>query len=407
LPAIEVRGLWKTFRIPHERKTTLFENLSGLMKSSEYESYTVLKDVNFEVAKGECVGIIGDNGSGKSTLLKIIANILRPSKGEIKVEGTMTPFLELGVGFQPDLTVRENVGIYATIMGLSAKEISMRMGDILDFADLRRFEDSKLKNLSSGMQVRLAFSTAVQTDPDILLVDEVLAVGDMDFQQKCFEVFEQYKKDKVTMLFVSHDLSAVRRFCDKTLLLNNGRQIDFGETNRVIDKYIYKEERQVNQVAEKKEIEENNEVEEKKGRWGNKRMEILGVKFIDKNGMENNNFVSGDPFRARIYYEAHEPINSPIFGIVFYNQDTYCYGTTTEFKKIDMGQVNGKGYVDFFLERLPLIEGMFQVTVALAPPDYKFAYDWHDRLYSFQVHRANQNLGLFDMNGNWSLEKYA
>ena len=182
----------------------------------------------------------------------------------------MTPFLELGVGFQPDLTVKENVGIYATIMGLSAKEISKRMDNILDFAELRRFEDSKLKNLSSGMQVRLAFSTAVQTDPDILLVDEVLAVGDIDFQQKCFDVFEQYKKDNVTILFVSHDLAAVRRFCDKTLLLSSGRQVDFGETNAVIDKYIYKEERQVNQG------------EEKKTRWGTKRIEILDVKFIDK-----------------------------------------------------------------------------------------------------------------------------
>jgi lipopolysaccharide transport system ATP-binding protein len=356
---------------------------------------TVLQDISFSVEEGESVGIIGDNGSGKSTLLKIIANILRPTTGQVKVFGRLTPFLELGVGFQPDLSVRENVGIYATIMGLPAKEIGRRMEDILDFAELRRFEDAKLKNLSSGMQVRLAFSTAIQTDPDILLVDEVLAVGDMDFQKKCFEVFERYKKDNVTIIFVSHDLAAVRRFCDKTLLLSNGRQVEFGGTNGVIDKYIYKEEHQINQIGEKK------------TRWGNKRIEILGVKFIDKNGKESDKFLSGDPFLARIYYEAHEPITSPIFGIVFYNQETYCYGTTTKFKKIDMGQVIGKGHVDFFLERLPLLEGTFQVTVALAPSDYKFAFDFHDRLYSFQVLRVNEDLGLFDMDGKWSWEKYA
>jgi len=392
---VQVQKLCKTFQIPHERRTTLFENLTAFLRPNHYETMTVLQDISFSVEEGESVGIIGDNGSGKSTLLKIIANILRPTTGQVKVSGRLTPFLELGVGFQPDLSVRENVGIYATIMGLPAKEIGRRMEDILDFAELRRFEDAKLKNLSSGMQVRLAFSTAIQTDPDILLVDEVLAVGDMDFQKKCFEVFERYKKDNVTILFVSHDLAAVRRFCDKTLLLSNGRQVEFGGTNGVIDKYIYKEEHQINQIGEKK------------TRWGNKRIEILGVKFIDKNGKESDKFLSGDPFLARIYYEAHEPITSPIFGIVFYNQETYCYGTTTKFKKIDMGQVIGKGHVDFFLERLPLLEGTFQVTVALAPSDYKFAFDFHDRLYSFQVLRVNEDLGLFDMDGKWSWEKYA
>jgi lipopolysaccharide transport system ATP-binding protein len=392
---VQVQKLCKTFQIPHERRTTLFENLTAFLRPNHYETMTVLQDISFSVEEGESVGIIGDNGSGKSTLLKIIANILRPTTGQVKVFGRLTPFLELGVGFQPDLSVRENVGIYATIMGLPAKEIGRRMEDILDFAELRRFEDAKLKNLSSGMQVRLAFSTAIQTDPDILLVDEVLAVGDMDFQKKCFEVFERYKKDNVTIIFVSHDLAAVRRFCDKTLLLSNGRQVEFGGTNGVIDKYIYKEEHQINQIGEKK------------TRWGNKRIEILGVKFIDKNGKESDKFLSSDPFLARIYYEAHEPITSPIFGIVFYNQETYCYGTTTKFKKIDMGQVIGKGHVDFFLERLPLLEGTFQVTVALAPSDYKFAFDFHDRLYSFQVLRVNEDLGLFDMDGKWSWEKYA
>jgi len=392
--AVEVQGLWKTFRIPHERRTTLFENLMGLIRPNQYEIFTVLKEVNFQAQNGECVGIIGDNGSGKSTLLKIIANILRPSRGAIKVKGKVTPFLELGVGFQPDLTVRENISVYGTVMGLSRKEIRDGMDEVIDFAGMRKFEDSKLKNLSSGMQVRLAFSTAIQTQPDILLVDEVLAVGDLDFQQKCFDVFNRYRQDGVTILLVSHDLNAVRRFCDKALLLRKGKQVAYGETGRIIDKYIYREEEHVIPV------------ENKKTRWGNKKMEILGVKFMDKNDKENSNFLSGDPFIARIYYEAHEPISSPVFGIVFYTQDTYCYGTTTNFEHMDTGMVVGKGHADFFLNRLPLIEGSFQVTVALAPPNYEFAYDWHDRLYSFQVHRVNQNQGIFDMDGYWKLEKY-
>jgi lipopolysaccharide transport system ATP-binding protein len=243
MAAVEVEHLWKTFKIPHEKRTTIFENLAGFVRPNEYETFEVLKDVSFSVGEGECIGIIGDNGSGKSTLLKVIANILRPSRGKVHVTGRMTPFLELGVGFQPDLTVRENVGIYGTIMGLSNGQIKRRIDDVIDFAGLRKFEDAKLKNLSSGMQVRLAFSTAIQTDPDILLVDEVLAVGDMDFQQKCFEVFNRYRRDGVTILLVSHDLGSIRRFCDKTLLLGGGDQIAFGATSEVLDIYVHGEKR--------------------------------------------------------------------------------------------------------------------------------------------------------------------
>jgi lipopolysaccharide transport system ATP-binding protein len=391
--AVQVEHLWKTFQIPHERRTTLFERLASMMKSNQYETFTVLKDVSFEVDDGECVGIIGDNGSGKSTLLKIIANILRPTKGTVKVEGRMTPFLELGVGFQPDLTVRENIGVYATIMGLSRKEILEKTDDAIDFAGLRKFEDTKLKNLSSGMQVRLAFSTAIQTDPDLLLVDEVLAVGDMEFQQKCFDVFSRYKKEGVTILFVSHDLGAVRRFCDKTMLLRNGEQEFFCDTNQAIDEYIYKLDENLAKGPE--------DVAENKSRQGNRKIEITGLKFIDKYGKENDNFIQGDPFTARIFYEAPEKEDSPVFGILFYYQDTYCYGTTTEFKGYFMGPVYGKGYVDFVMERLPLIAGNFDVGVAVASPDNKILYDWHNRLYSFNVHSSTRDLGVFSMEGIW------
>lgn len=396
--AVRVEHLWKTFQIPHERRTTLFENLVGIMKPRQYETLTTLKDVSFDVDKGECIGIVGDNGSGKSTLLKIIANILRPSKGSIRVEGKMTPFLELGVGFQPDLTVRENVGVYATIMGLSKKEIKEDTGEVIEFAGLNNFEDMKLKNLSTGMQVRLAFSTAIRTYPDVLLVDEVLAVGDMEFQHKCFDVFNNYKKDGVTILLVSHDLGAVRRFCDKTLILRNGEREFFGDTNKAIDEYIYKLKE--NEVPhDKKEIEN-------RPRWGNRKIEIIRLEFIDKSGKNCDNFVSCDPFVVRIFYEAHETILSPVFGIIFYCQDTYCFGTTTDFKGCDTGLVSGRGYVDFIVNRLPLIAGKFDVTVAVASFDYRTQYDWHDRLYSFNVHNPTQDLGMFSIEGSWRISKH-
>lgn len=396
--AVKVEHVWKTFQIPHERRTTLFENLAGMLRPNHYETFTILRDVSFEVNEGECIGIIGDNGSGKSTLLKIIANILRPTRGKVKVDGKITPFLELGVGFQSDLTVRENVGVYGTIMGLSNKEIKEATDEVIDFAGLRKFEDTRLKNLSSGMQVRLAFSTAIQSNPDILLVDEVLAVGDMEFQQKCFDIFNRYKKDGVTILFVTHDLSAVRRFCDKTLLLKEGSSREFGDTNKIIDSYIYKNK------------ENERETEEapvqRKTRWGNMAIEITGVKFIDKNGNENENFILGDPFTARIFYESHERIRSPVIGIVFYNQETYCYGTTTDFRGCDTGVVFGRGHVDFLVDRLPFMSGKFDVTVAVASSDYSTQYDWHDRLYSFNVHNPTRELGIFNVNCGWRLSKY-
>ena len=207
-PAIVVRNVTKEFIIPHERRTTIFENIRGMFSPSTYEKFVAIKDVSFTVNRGESVGIIGDNGSGKSTLLKIISKILRPTSGSIEINGKITPFLELGVGFQPDMTAKENIEVYSTIMGMSDKEIAGNMDHVLEFAGLTNFRDTKLKNFSSGMQVRLAFATAIQKEPDILLVDEVLAVGDMDFQQKCMDIFTEYKNVRASRWYLYHTILA-------------------------------------------------------------------------------------------------------------------------------------------------------------------------------------------------------
>ena len=235
---IEAKNIWKNYKIPHEKKNTLFEALYGLLDSKMgYTSFTALQDINFTVKKGEWLGVIGHNGSGKSTLLKIIANTIRPTKGKITVNGKITSFLELGIGFQPDLTAKENIKIYGAIMGLSDSEVDNRIDCILEFGGLTRFKDTKTKNFSSGMIVRLAFSTAVQIEPEILLLDEVLAVGDLDFQRKSFEIFEGYREMDKTVVYVSHDLSTVQRFCDKVLLLSHGEQIGIGEPSEMIQLY--------------------------------------------------------------------------------------------------------------------------------------------------------------------------
>lgn len=237
---IIVKNISKRFKIPHEKKNTLFENIASVLKGnlkSDYEEFWVLKDISFSVMKGETLGIIGENGSGKSTLLKLIANVIWPEIGSITVNGKIAPFLELGVGFQQELTAKDNIYLYGAIMGLTKKEINKKYDEIIDFAELKKFEDSKLKNFSSGMYLRLAFSTAIATNPDIFLIDEVLAVGDEPFQEKCLLKFEEFKNEGKTIILVSHNLDLINNICDQSLLLNNGKIVYTGKSQKVISEY--------------------------------------------------------------------------------------------------------------------------------------------------------------------------
>jgi lipopolysaccharide transport system ATP-binding protein len=407
MTAIEVEHLHKTFRIPHEKRTTIFETLTGVLKPPTYETFHALKGINFTVEEGEALGIIGENGSGKSTLLKIIAKILRPSAGSVTTLKKITPFLELGVGFQPDLTAAENIKIYATIMGMQKREINDKLDDIIEFAGLEKFKDTKLKNFSSGMQVRLAFSTAIQTDPEILLMDEVLAVGDMEFQQKCLDVLSQYRKDGITIVFVSHDLGSVRRFCDKTLLIHKGEQIALGDTGEVIDRYVYGggEEASTSNSENESDPSEIEEVsEEKTPRWGDRSVvEITNVEFYDKFGNRSSRFNSSDPMTIRIFYHAFEKIPEPVFGIALYSEKgENLFGTNTELKDFSLDFIEGKGHIDLMIERIPMITGRFFLTVAVHTHDQK-PYDWHDKQYSFDIIPKCRDVGLFEVPCNWKI----
>jgi ABC-type polysaccharide/polyol phosphate transport system ATPase subunit len=235
--AIEARELGKTFNLPHENRTTLKEHFLHPFRRVEYERNEALVDVTFEVERGEFFSVIGPNGSGKSTLLKILAGIYQPSAGELNVNGKLSAFIELGVGFNPELTARDNVRINATLLGLSKRELDERYDDIVSFAELERFMDQKLKNFSSGMQVRLAYSIAIQVSFDILLLDEVLAVGDGEFQEKCMETFDQIRAAGKTIVFVSHDLGAVKHFSDRVLYIDHGRAMALGSADEAVASY--------------------------------------------------------------------------------------------------------------------------------------------------------------------------
>ena len=239
MAAINIDSVSKSFRLPHEKKRTLFHNLIGIVKRQmSYEEFWALKNVSFEVKKGESFGIIGKNGSGKSTLLKILAKVLYPDSGTLAMNGRVASFLELGVGFQPELSAEENVYIYGSILGLTRKEIRQKYDQIFEFAELENFKNMKLKNFSSGMYLRLAFACAIHANPDTMLIDEVFAVGDTAFQKKCSDKIKEFQNQGRTIVFVSHSMDSVKQICQRTLLLNKGQMVMLGPTEDVVKEYL-------------------------------------------------------------------------------------------------------------------------------------------------------------------------
>jgi len=250
--AIKVSDVSKTFKLPHEKNSSIKGAVINFYKRNKsYETQEALKNISFEVKKGDFFGIVGRNGSGKSTLLKLLAGIYTPSKGNIAVHGKLTPFIELGVGFNQELSGRENVFLNGALLGFSRKEMGEMYDDIVEFSEIERFMDQKLKNYSSGMQVRLAFSIAIRARTDILLLDEVLAVGDAAFQQKCFDYFEELKRRKTTVVFVTHDMGAVRRFCNKAIYIDNGNLTHIGTPAEIADVYLEENLESARQASEK------------------------------------------------------------------------------------------------------------------------------------------------------------
>lgn len=290
--AIKVENVSKIFRLPHEKNTSIKSAAINFYRAQRtFEKQQVLNNISFEVKKGEFFGIVGRNGSGKSTLLKMLAGIYSPSAGNITVNGKLTPFIELGVGFNPELTGRENVFLNGALLGFNRKEMNALYKDIVEFAELERFMDQKLKNYSSGMQVRLAFSIAIRVKSGILVLDEVLAVGDEAFQQKCIDIFEKYKAQKQTIVLVTHDMEIVRRFCTKAMLINNGDLIDIGQPRDVAQKYS-----QLNEEKLEQELSKENTRSEKSS---------IHIKILHEEEKPRISFTTNETMKVEVSWPKH------------------------------------------------------------------------------------------------------
>lgn len=402
LPAISVKNVSKTFIVPHEKISTLRGAFTSIFKKKGYDVLHALKDVSFEVKKGEFFGIIGRNGSGKSTLLKILAGVYTTNMGSIEINGAISPFLELGIGFNPELSGRDNIYLNATVLGMSEKEIDKKFNSIVAFSELERFIDQKLKNYSSGMQVRLAFSVSIHANRDILLMDEVLAVGDSNFQSKCLDEFNRYKEMGKTVILVSHDVGTIQRYCDRAMLLRNGEIVKIGNAEDVGNEYIYQ-----NMVDEEERIlrEKNNAVinTEHQNEESGKMAKITRVEFLDKNGKIKNVFQTGDDIVVRIYYSTKHKIEKPVFGVAIHTQqDIHISGPNTKTSKFSIDSINGKGYIHFTILKNTLFSGTYKFTTALYNWDCITPFDYQDRTHSFKIFCKDENqYGVCKMEHIW------
>ncbi|MFZ1250257.1 MAG: ABC transporter ATP-binding protein [Candidatus Microsaccharimonas sp.] len=348
--AILVKDIYKSFKLPHERHTNIKQVFIALLRAKrdkKFETQKVLHDISFEIKEGDFFGIVGRNGSGKSTLLKLLAGIYSPDKGLIQVNGSLTPFIELGIGFNPELTGRENVFLNGALLGFSRKDMIAMYDDIVSFAELENFMDQKLKNYSSGMQVRLAFSIAIRAKGDILLIDEVLAVGDAAFQQKCFDYFDELKKNKKTVILVTHDMSAVLRFCTKALLIDKGNILHIGKPETVASKYTA-----LNSPKEPEAVDEDT------AGGDNPKDEDFTIVVKNKNEKPSTLFTMGEKVTFEIEWAKTSVRNIGV--AIIGSSGEYLYATNT-----DVDNFNIVGQSVQYTLKLDLAPGKYHVMVGL------------------------------------------
>lgn len=359
------------------------------------EEFWALKDVSFMVEHGETVGIIGPNGAGKSTVLKLISRIIEPTAGRVRANGRIGALLELGAGFHPDLTGRENIYLNGSLLGLSRAQIRRKLDDIIAFAEIERFIEVPVKHYSSGMYVRLGFSVAVHTDPQILLVDEVLAVGDAAFQRKCMERIDQMRREGVTVLFISHDAGMVQTICSRALWLDDGHLVADGSAEAVVARYL-----------DHSWMHEQGTLKPGAGherRWGSGEMQIVEVHLLDRSGREKQRFRVGETLTVEMRYRAERRVDHPVFGLAIHRGDgLHITGPNTQFAGYEIPWIEGEGVVQYTIPFLPLLEGIYFVSVSTHNWEDTRMYDYHDRLYPFHVLPCEEErYGIMTLRGGW------
>ena len=450
--AIDVVDVTKTYRKYARRKqfaTIKSAILSGTLVNdlNPDETFHALRGVSFSVRHGSTFGIVGRNGSGKSTTLKLVAGITKPTTGTVSVQGRISALIELGAGFHPEISGRENVFINGIMLGLTKKEITRRFDEIVEFAELEDFIDAPVKTYSSGMYMRLGFAVAIHVDPDVLLIDEVLAVGDESFTHKCLDKFAEFRRRNKTVLLVTHSLNLVERFCDEALWLNEGRARAMGDPRRVVSTYITDVEKQEERHMAAADAKASAAIDQRdsetarleprvpspqppspsrpaavceagspesrvepppdmfqatEGRWGSREAEITGVDLVGEDGQPAHVFFSGERVEIRLALKADKPLTDFVVGIGIFNVDGVCaFGTNTNIEELKGDRLEGEGRVTFAVDGLDLVAGTYKLDVALHKLD-GFPYDYHRLLYSFRVKSRTQDAGIYRPRHSWS-----
>lgn len=404
-PLIQLRSVSKTFAMHREYQRSFQETFIRfvLRRRIREQQFQALTDVSFEVHEGDCFGIVGPNGSGKSTLLKLITGILDPTSGDVITRGRIASLLELGAGFHPDLTGRENIFLNGSVYGLSHRQMQQRLDQIIDFTELGDFIDVPIKHYSSGMYVRLGFAVAIHTDPTLLLVDEVLAVGDASFQHKCLDSIQQFRAGGGTLVLVTHDLGTVQSLCNQAIWLDGGEVRAAGQPTDVAMAYL-------NDVSQREESQAaatpTPTLQDGLNRWGNGRVRITQVELCDAAGQPRRIFMNGGPLDVRLHYRAEGRVDDPVFGLAIHHQaGAHIAGPNTDFGGLSIPSIEGAGVVTYRIPELTLLEGAYLVSAAVVDRVSSEVYDYHDRSYPFRVSTgtSRERYGMVTLKGEWQI----
>ena len=391
--AIQVEGVGKRFRLRgaggNTLKSIVMDRIRGTVATNR--ELWALKDVCFSVERGSTLGLIGANGAGKSTLLSLLAGTMLPTEGTLRTQGTISSLLELGAGFHPDLTGRENVFLAGAIMGLTREQMNRRFDAIVEFADIGQFIDQPVKHYSSGMYVRLGFAVAVEVDPDILLVDEVLAVGDASFQRKCLRRMAEFREQKKTMLIISHDLNTIQSVSDQILFLDHGRVLGHGNPDQVIGQY--------------QSFWRNQMSAERRREWGTREVILTGARFVDDTGCETTKFHWGRPLTVHLHYTAEKPVGPSVFGFGISDENGHLvHGNNSQIENVAIPALSGSGSVCLTLPSLNLAKGTYLFSFSVHSADHKVNYHRLDHAFAIGVESAKPFEGMCHMPCEWKLE---